>query len=427
MENTPRNSSKKTPIIVAIAGVVIIGGGYLGSMHYVSNKTMDFLHTQVDKINTSGKKHAEIQDEKRGLFTSTAKVIVSDDTSSIAAPLTVHHGLFNTDIDSDDVRLQDNGQNALKVLGGNAEKATLAIHLHNSTLKDNDLRGSSIALTVPGQVSGNDDDGSRATLDNPTLKLVRNNDGTLVASMMADKVESSEGMASFSNFGHSTISFTYDAAWSEQLVQAGSAYAHDNSEQNRASFENMLTAHLPDIHADMKDLKNRVSMSLPETTAEHFVIDVVRDQTAAVTRFSGNLEGVGSQGAKGNVIIKVALDQRVVDTAMSLSHRTDNDAQKEVVALAQTSPRLVLEELRMFDNKNISLSATGEASLDGSSIQSINDLNVEAVVAKFTINGLPEGAAQMAEMGGVSGIEDGKPVDITVNKGSIAINGKQAF
>lgn len=425
MEKTPKNSSKKTPIIIAIAGLIVIGGGYLGGMHYISNKTMDFLHAQADKINASQKNHAEIQDEQRGLFTSTAKVIVSNDTSSISAPLTVRHGLFNTDIESDDVRFQDNGHNALNVLGGNAEKATLAIHLHNSSLKDNDLRGSSIALTLPSQISASENDGSRIMLDNPALKLERNSDGKLVASMIADKVESSEDVASFSNFGHTSVSLTYDAAWSEQLMAAGSAYAHDSSEQSRQNLETVLTAHLPDIHANIKDLKNRVSMNLPETSAEHFIIDIVRDPSSAVTRFAGNLSGIGSKGAaNGNVIIKVALDQRIVDTAMNLSHRTDSNISQDVVALAQTSPRIVLEELRMFDNEHIALSATGEASLDGSSITSINDIGITAIIGKATIKGLPDGAAQMAEIYNIDGVKDGQPVDVTVNKGKVAINGK---
>lgn len=422
MEKTPNRSSKKTPIIIAIAGLVVIGGGYLGAMHYISNKTMDFLHVQVDKINSGQKNHAELQDEQRGMFTSTAKLIVSDQASSITAPLTVRHGLFSTDILSDDIRVQEDGKDALKALGGDIEKATLAIHLKNSSLKENDYRGSSIALRLPGQLTSTDEDGSRVKVINPDLKLDRNSDGTLVARMMADKVETSEGMASFSNFGHSSISFIYDAEWSEQLIQAGSVYAHDNSSENRQALEKIATAHLPDIHADMKDLQNRVSRGMPETSAEHLIVDITRDKAAAVTRFDGHIDGIGEGKTKGNVILKMALDQRVVDTALKLSNGDDADMQNDMVALAKTSPRLVLEELSMSDHKNIALSATGEASIDGNAIKSIDDLNLAAVVAKFTIKGLPDGAGQMASAYGVDGVKDGKPVVITVNQGNIAIN-----
>ncbi|BBG30947.1 subtilisin-like serine proteases [Zymobacter palmae] len=427
VEKTPNRSSKKTPIIIAIVGLAVIGGGYLGAMHYVSNKTMDFLHAQVDKINAGQNNHAEIQDEQRGLFTSTAKLIVSDQASSISAPLTVHHGLFSTDIESDDVRIQKDGKNALQSLSNDIDKATLAVHLKNSSLKEDDFRGSSVALTLPGQLASEDEDGSRAKIYNPALKLERNSDGTLVAHMTADKVETSEGMASFSNFGSSAISFTYDAEWSEQLVQAGSAYAHDHSDENRLALEKIATAHLPDIHADMQDLKNRVSMSMPETGAEHFVFDITRDKAASVTRVAGSIDGIGNSGVKGNITLKMALDQRIIDTTMKLSNGDDANMQQDLVALAQTSPRVVLEELRMFDHKNIALSATGEASIDGSVVKSIDDFNLTAVVAKFTVKGLPDGAGQMAQAYGVPGIKDGQPVVITVDKGSVAVNGNTLF
>lgn len=424
---------KKTPIIVVAGLAAVLGAGYLGGMHYVSNKTMDFLHAQVDKTNAKEKTHAEIQDENRGLFTSTAKIIVSDSGTTFSAPLTVHHGLFNTDVNSDDVRIDDHGQNALKAaLGSTIENAKLAVHLHNSGLKENDFRGSDIVLTLPGQVVTRDEhSGSNVKLLNPMLKMQRDSDGRLVVTVAGDKLESSEGYGAFSNADAFSFALTYDAQWSEQLVQAANAYSHDDSEQNQQAFSNLIASHLPDIHVDMKNLKSKVGMGLPDSSVSHVVFDAMRDQPAAMTRFIVNMDGIGdgkgdAADNSGRLVAKVMLDQRVVDTVMALSHNSGANMEQEVVATAQASPRLMIEELRV-SNGSMSVSVNGEISIDGHAVKSVSDLNPSVVVAKLTVNGLPKKVENMIKARGLNDVNVDQPVVITANKGSVAINGQKAF
>lgn len=418
---------KKTPIVV-VAGLVVVGAGYFGGMHYASNKTMDFLHAQVDKINANAGSHAEIQDEKRGMFTSTAKVVLSDSEVTINMPLTIQHGLFNTDVSSDEVRVQEHGENALKELGPNIESVKLAAHLHNSGLKENDYRGSDITLMVPGQIVANDKfSGSRVNVLNPSVKLQRDSDGKLVASLLGDKLESSEEDHSSSNTGAFAFSFTYDIEWSDRLVQAANAYIHDDSEQNLKAFQNLVETRLPDIHADMKNLNGKVSLSESESTADHVILDINRDSAAEVTRLVSKIEGIGNDFTKGNFTMKMALDQRVVDTFMKVASNDGANMDQDFVAVAQTSPRLVIEELRMFDDHSISVSAKGEVSIDGSAIKSTRDFNPTALIAKLTVEGLPANVADMAKMYGLDSIKANQPVVITANKGSVAVNGQTLF
>ena len=93
---------KKTPIIAGVVGLGMLGGAYFGGLYVSGTKAMNALRQMVVSVNEgAGAEYLQLQEE-RGLFSSTAHIVVQDPiTKSVKADskLTFHHGVFSTDID----------------------------------------------------------------------------------------------------------------------------------------------------------------------------------------------------------------------------------------------------------------------------------------------------------------------------------------
>lgn len=93
---------KKTPIIAGVVGLGILGGAYLGGLYISGNKAMSALQNLVDESNQSAGFDLLSLQEEKGLFSSAANLSLTNPTRSVVlanAQLTLHHGVFSTDID----------------------------------------------------------------------------------------------------------------------------------------------------------------------------------------------------------------------------------------------------------------------------------------------------------------------------------------
>lgn len=438
MEQTPKNSSKKAPIVVAIIGLIAVGG-YFGSKYYISHKTMEALHEQVDKANAENKRdvgastNITIKDENRGLFTSTTTLVISGRRSDvITVPLTIRHGYSSTDINADNIRFESQGQNALQMLGGDAQKAQLSLHVSNSDLlsKRGQFKDAFIELKIPGKLAEAEKAG--ASFTNLNIRLERNAEGKLVASTHADNIDIIKGMGERIKTGPLNASIIYGSQWTTNLLEAGYNLDEDRSSAAaNLAFENAFKAGVPDIHIDAKnvDLQKPMVLGRSHLLMGDVNFDIARDDKAKVTRLISNVKGAEYEGQKSDLDLKLALDQSVIDTAIqSQSETSPEAAQQNMLNVAKTSPRLVLDGLNIKADNNINISASGEAHINGDAVKSAQDFNnPSVVVANFTVTGLPEFIAESAEQYGIQGIKSGEPVVLKAENGRVTINGQDVF
>lgn len=432
MEQTPKKSSKKAPLAIAIIGLVAVGG-YFGGKYYISHKTMEYLHEQVSKLDKEdgGRPHYAIKDENRGLFTSTTTLVISaDSTNSITIPLTIHHGFSSTDINSDDIRFQLQGQNGLQVAGGNAEKAQFALHMKNSDLlsKRGEFKDSFIELSVPGKLAEAEKIGQSFT--NIKVRLERNAEGKLTASGHADDIDILSRPGKRITTGPLNFSVAYDSQWTTNLLEAGYNLHDDDSHDSRVkvqALEKTFASALPDVHIDVKNLDSQYATPLGfhNLLIGDITFDINRDDKAKVTRLVTSEKGVGIIGLndqKTDLDLKLALDQSVVDTALSSLVNRDSDNMEKTLAVAKTSPRLVLEDLNI-KNDDVHISASGEAHINGNIVKSANDLNPSAFVANFTVTGMPDPLKYFVEQYyDINSIKSGEPVVLKAENGRVMIN-----
>ena len=417
---------KKSPIIAAVVSLGIIGGGYLGGMYYLSGKTMSFLHAQVDKLNTVQGVHAEVQNEQRGLFTSHATVNIAAEDTVYNMPLAIHHGFFNTAVDSPSLAITEHGKNIFKASGAERDAAVVTAHFNNAGVIHETFKGSTVDIVLPGKLKGNSGRGDSVEISNPALRLERSSDGQLTLSARLDEFNLTEASGDSSHSGAFSASLTYDTEWLDNLIQAVRAYQQAKNVQNLQATQRAVFARLPDVHIDVKALDvHRTTMFFgpQQVAADSFTLDVTRDQSAAVTRLSSALTAIQANDVKGSASLKLALDQSVIDAYLKMSVHAYNGLD-DLVALAKTSPRLVLEELRLPTGQATSLSATGEAHVDGQSIHSTADFSPNLIVANATINGLP---AKLAEQLGINSVKPDQPIVVKLVKGHVTVNDKPMF
>ena len=424
-------------VYVAVAGVAVVGAAYLGGVYVSGGEALSRLHQAVDTANArQSQVRFEIQDEHHGVLSSTAKVtgVSADKSFALDAPVELHHGLRSTDIDSR-LEIKIDGQNVLQQLGSKEER--ILVHAHAKHNRDG--RGSDIHFHVPGKlVLGTDEDDSRST-EEFDLGIARGDDGSLT---IDTREAASQSVIEGQNITSTDVKnrLTYDAQWADSAIALARQSGNLSPEELRSRAVALFLSQLPDMHIDAKQIALTGSSPADKMgSIDGLKLDLVREGGAsAVSHLTIDVKDVNAMGKhyKGNTSMK--LDQSVVDTLMSVAssaaanggHVSDEDAEAKVVALLQTSPRFVIDNLDVSGDDLKPVSMNGYVTIDGKDLKNIEDVQMHApqlVKGQLIIRNVPEFAVMMAPMIGLTDIKAGDTVTVDVEAGHVKANGKTLF
>lgn len=410
----------KTRLIAvgSIIGVAVLGTvSYLGMMSYLSNRTMDFIHQQVENLNAGHYVHVEITNETRNRFNSTATltVVSKDDELPMKVGLHVYQGLFSTFIVAmDETGFAPGKVSPLKRLNKNITSASLVMNVRNKAIADGDFRGSSASLMLIGALPGP---------YSPSITAHYTDDKQLVLGGEILSYKSNLPRGEYYASGPANISFTYDAQWSDRILLAAKEYFSSAAPDKGRALRNELFARLPAIHLDAKDLQEQTSLRAQEVSAGHLVLDITPDQTAAMTRIAGNIANLGWGASRRDFTWDMALDPSVADALLTIAREASADqAMARLTAMLQTSPRLVINEVKVTGSDAEPATVTGQLQVDGKDVSSISEFSRHDITWHLAITGLPD---DLARANGISIAKPGQTVTVDVKRGQLLVNGQE--
>lgn len=423
---------KKTPII--IAGIVVVGAAYLGGLYVSGSKALSSLHQVVDRTNASqSKMHLDLQDEQRGLFSSSVKVVAVNTEKKVLvdAPLSLHHHLLSTDIDSH-VAVSVDGKNVVSLEGAPDERLLLQAHVkHNQ-----DGRGSSVRISAQGKLLLDSDVPDNKWIEQPDLNISRADDGRLTFSL---RERSSQTVADDLQFtdSDSFSSVSYDGAWVDQAIPVIADNIKNDTKENRDRLVTLLFSQLPDTHVEYKQW-NLKSDSV-DVTLNDLKFDWVREYGATPSShlaMSVQDANVMNKHYKGAVSLKA--DQRLIDTLMEAVQTFGISARREgkealenkVVELVHSTPRLTLENLNVSGEDLKPVSAEGYLTINSNNVKTMAEFEKMAprlLLGQLSIHGFPEQLVGLAAMMGMDDLKVGDDVKIDTADGHLTVNGKSLF
>ncbi len=202
-----------------------------------------------------------------------------------------------------------------------------------------------------------------------------------------------------------------------------------------------LGTRLPDIHLELHDMLlkgNDDEDTAAESSLKSVTMDIVRDLSAPVTHFDLKASDINGSGIEhADFSQRITIDQPIINTAISVlqvwgharnepSQAQLDDIKQQVLTLLKSSPRIVLNEW-YFAAHNFPrpMIATGELSVLGDTLQSLDDLSEKSVKAHVTITGLPDELVSEALMRGLDSVNADTPVEIDFQAGKLSVNGEQ--
>ena len=406
----------------ALIGLIVAGVvGYLMTMSYISNQTMDYVHQQVERLNAGHYLHAEFVSESRGWFYSTAELTLArrGDNAPLHVHVSVYSGLFSTTIMAAESSLNlPNVTLPLQQLNENISSAFGHITFNNLALVSGDFKG-----------EGYLDIGTSLKLAYPKFHLRYTEDGrfSLAASISNYKEKGSNGR--YLGIDNADLSLVYDAATSERILRAGRAYIESGSDDTYLALSHELLNHLPDVRLAMKEVVAQPSLRASEYSAHQLVVDIAPDTSAnAPTRIGGTITGLGYSIYRRDITWDMTLDGSVADTLLTLLREKNAEQVKpRLMALAKTSPRLMIKELRATAEHTEPTVASGEIRFDGQTIASSSEIGFENVVADLTVTGLSTETIAQAQTNGIRSLKSGQAAKVTVSAGHLYVNGQAVF
>lgn len=424
---------RKTPVI--IVGIAIIGAAYLGGIYMSGSRSIDRLHQLVTHGNEmQSKVHLDVQDEHRGLFTSTAKIAATNDQNKIAvnAPLSLHHGLFSTGIEGQ-VTASVNGENVMKLLHSQDDHFAVTAHVkHNE-----DGRGSDLHIHVPGKLLLESGYNKQHWTENLDLNISRDSDGCLIISTHEDSSDLISGRTQYAGKDIANR-FVYDAQWVDNAIPVIRDNLNAFTEDNKLRLVAIFLSQLPDAHFETKQLTLTNKYFNKSVGFDGASVDLVRENgSIPVSHLSLNIKDANVEGKhyKGDLSLK--LDQAVVDTYTSIMSSAalnrqfnEESAEAKVVALLQGSPRLVLEKLDISGDDIKPISVNGFLTVNGSDIKTSSDVNGRMqtlMKGQLVIHNIPELLVNYAMPIVLGDIKAGETVKFDVDNGHVAVNDQRWF
>lgn len=298
--------------------------------------------------------------------------------------------------------------------------------------------GSYMYLNVPGTLSIPSEQGMQTLADMSVLADV--SDKGAQGTMRIARTSVQEGDRSFAS-GPVTMSMMFNASAYNEMLALGNSLKGMTPEARSVALKNFAWK-LPDIHAEAHDIvmKKQDENTKKETndSMKAIALDIVRDVNTPVTHVNMTASDIISDEVKhGDFSQKIMVDQLIVDTAFNISHTLGSmrdqpsmeqidSMQQQALVLLQSSPRIVLDELRLSaENLPHVFSATGEVKVAGDAIHSLGDIDNKIFTAHFTITGLPSELVEQAHNNGLENISADKPIHVDFVAGRLTINGKE--
>lgn len=423
---------RKTPAI--IAGLAIVGAAYLGTLYVSGNKAMARLHQWVDDANAyQSKVHIDLQDEKKGLFTSTATIVIADAQGkvNIDAPLSLHHGLFSTDIDSR-VAFVVNGQNVMTLAQASDDRFLVQAHVkHND-----DGRGSEMRVSTQGVLVLSGRDGDELRVEQPDLSICRANDGSLIIRIHEAAYQSFQQTMVVAAVDV-TNSIVYDNAWVERAISIIKDSLKRDSEENAKSIAVLMLSQIPDIRSQIKKL-NIKDGQLGINLNDAKLAWISEQDTTPVYHLTASVQDVIAVNKHYKGAISLKVDRRVSDLFMgavrsvgeSSGHFNQAEYERKLVALLQESPRLTLESFSLSGDDLPSVTADGYVSVGNANIKSIDDANKQfpdLLAGQLEVRNVPAQALGLAAYAGLYNLKAGDDVKFEISKGHLIANGTLLF
>lgn len=407
-----------TIVGLGVAGVV----GYLTTMSYVSNRTMDYLHQQADNLNAGHYLHVEFVNESRGRFYSTAELTLArhDDKVPLHVSLRVYSGLFSTTIMALENSLRlPNTTPPLQQWNNNIDSASAQITFNNRAIASGDFKGSEGDLSIR----------TSSKITDPLFSFSYGKEGQLALTAGFSNYKEKGSNGKYLGIDEANLSLTYDAHASERIVHAGHAYIENGSADTYTALAHELLNHLPNVRLDMKEVTVQPSLRSSEYSAHHLVVNITPDTLAeAPMPISGAITGLGYSIYRRDVAWDMVLDGSVSDTLLTLLRNEDAAQIKpRLTVLAKSSPRLMVTSLRVTTDNSEPIVASGEIRFEGQSIASLSEAGLENIAADIAIAGLPAETIAQVQASGIRSIVPGQAVKVAVSAGHLYVNGQVAF
>lgn len=423
---------RKAPVI--IAGIGIVGAAYFGGIYMSGSKAISRLHQLVERANVSQSGvHFDIQDEHRGLFTSTAKITAANKQNYLAieAPLSLHHGLFSTDIESQ-VAASMYGKNVLQSSDSHEDRFIVTAHVkHND-----DGKGSSVSISAPGKLvlsRGKWIEGTKVVAN-------RANDGRLTITISDDASQSTSDDITFSS-KNDALTVSYDSSWVDEALPVIADNIKSDSPENQRRLGALFLSQLPDIHASYKELSASNGSGI-DLKIDALAVDLAREsKPSPLTHLTASIGTAEVMGKHYSGSLSVKLDQPVIDTLLGAKkadtlrvHNRDEELKQKVTALLQSSPRLTLESFNVSGDDLSPVSAEGYFTVNGADVKSSADVAVrdpKIFKGQLTINNVPAQAIAIADLvffnGLLGDIKPGDNAQFVLSDGKVTLNGKSMF
>lgn len=408
--------------IVITAGVIVglgVAGtlGYLKTMSYLSNKTMDIVHQQIDKLNTNPQIHIDYVSESRGRFYPQAELLVTCEGYKLPfhVKIQVIQTLTSSYISAYESSLHYSDETFPlhqwdKALSG----AYLDIRVKNWALVFGNPEGIQATLSLSRNASVGSLGATASYAD----------DGRLALSADIGRYAEKGANGQYKAVDSATLLFRYDAQSSKRIADAWNDFFNKGLAGDRAALVEMLTSTQPDIHIELKNIQAQPSLRDPEFSADNLTMDITPNPViGAPTHITGALTGLGYSIYRRDISWDMALDAPVIETLTKLTWHPEQSSTL-LTALAQTSPRLAVNNLRVTGEKTEPMVASGEFYFEGNDISSWSDITFKRVSANMIVAGAFDLFANIID---IRNMAPGQTVEAKLSAGHLYVNGQEAF
>ena len=401
-----------------IVGLGIAGTlGYLKWMTYLSNKAMDIVHQQIDKLNTNPQIHIEYVSESRVRFHSEAELLVTYKgyERPLHIQIDVYQGLTYSHISAYESSPHSSEETyPLHQWDKTWQGVSLGVRVKNWAFLSGDIKGGNAWLSFS----------RNASLQDLEATAHYEDDGRLVLSASLSHYAEKGANGQYKAVHSAGLAFRYDVKSSQRIVQAWSDFFNSGLANDSTALTDLLISTRPDVHFEAKGIQQQSSLRDPEFSADNLVIDITpHPDEGAPTHITGTLTGLGYSIYRRDISWDMALDASVEEALMKLVRRPEQ-VSSLMTALAQSSPRLAVKELRVTGENTEPMVASGEFQFEGKDISSLSDITFKRTSGSMTVTGALD---LLANITGLRATALGSAANVELSAGHLYVNGQKTF